>query len=104
MLVELAELTNLFRLPLQSAVGNLLSFIFALVFTNILALVGAIFIGIYISTRLRSPTAFTPFEEEMLKMRRELTELKGEVDAIHAVTVPAPPGTPPPDAPPRRSP
>lgn len=72
---------------MQSAVGNLLSFIFALVFTNILALVGAIFIGIYISTRLRSPTAFTPFEEEMLKMRKELTDLKGQVDAIHGATV-----------------
>lgn len=82
-------------MPLQSAVGNLLSFIFALVFTNILALVGAIFIGIYISTRLRAPTAFTPFEEEMLKMRREITELKGQVDAIHGVTVPAARDAPP---------
>ncbi|MCI4336781.1 MAG: hypothetical protein L3K17_06255 [Thermoplasmata archaeon] len=102
LLVELAELTDLFRLPLQSAVGNLLSFIFALVFTNILALVGAIFIGIYISTRLRAPTGFTPFEEEMLRMRQELTELRGKVDAIHGATVtPAPsaPGTTEPEPP-----
>lgn len=99
--MELAELTNLFRLPLQSAVGNLLSFIFALVFTNILALVGAIFIGIYISTRLRAPTAFTPFEEEMLKMRQELTELKTRVDAIHGATVTAPTRAPPRDPPER---
>lgn len=80
-----------------------MSFIFALVFTNILALVGAIFIGIYISTRLRSPTAFTPFEEEMLKMRQELTQLKGQVDAIHNATVP-PGAAPPPTDPTERRP
>jgi hypothetical protein len=77
--VELAELTHLFTLPVQSAVGNLLSFIFALVFTTILALIGALFIGIYISQRLQSPGGFTPFEEEMLKMRADLKEIRAEL-------------------------
>lgn len=77
--VELAELTHLFTLPIQSAVGNLLSFIFALVFTTILALIGALFIGIYISQRLQSPGGFTPFEEEMLKMRADLKEALSEL-------------------------
>ncbi len=54
LLVELAEVTRLFTLPVQSAVGNLLAFVFALVFTTILALVGALFIGIYISQRISS--------------------------------------------------
>ncbi|HKV90591.1 MAG TPA: hypothetical protein VJQ43_05275 [Thermoplasmata archaeon] len=81
--IEVAELTRLFTLPVQSAVGNLLSFVFALVFTTILALIGALFVGIYISQRMQSPGGFTRFEEEMLKMRgdverlaRDLTELR----------------------------
>jgi hypothetical protein len=80
--VEVAELTHLFSLPLQSSFGNLLSFIFALVFTTILALVGAIFIGIYISHRLLSPSGFTPFEEEMLKMRSDVFELRRRMESL----------------------
>ncbi len=89
--VEVAELTHLFTLPVQSAVGNLLSFIFALVFTTILALVGAIFIGIYISHRLQSPTGFTPFEEEMLKMRADVSRLREDVAELKAARDPAGP-------------
>ncbi|MCI4316989.1 MAG: hypothetical protein L3J96_00490 [Thermoplasmata archaeon] len=84
LLVEVAELTHLFTLPVQSALGNLLSFIFALVFTTILALVGAIFIGIYISQRLQSAAGFTPFEEEMLKMRADVTELRRRQEALES--------------------
>jgi hypothetical protein len=93
--IEIAELTHLFTLPVQSAVGNLLSFIFALVFTTILALVGALFIGIYISQRLQSPGGFTPFEEEMLKMRADLKELRQEIGRIRPPPPPDPPGEKP---------
>ncbi len=86
--VEVAELTRLFTLPVQSAVGNLLSFIFALVFTTILALVGAIFIGIYISHRLQSPAGFTPFEEEMLQMRADVSRLRADVTELKAARNP----------------
>lgn len=86
--VEVAELTHLFTLPVQSALGNLLSFIFALVFTTILALIGAIFIGIYISQRLQSSVGFTPFEEEMLKMRADVARLKTDLEALAARTPP----------------
>jgi len=72
----------LFTLPVQSAVGNLVSFVFALVFTTILALIGAIFIGIYISHRFLTPTGFTPFEEEMLRMRADVAHLRDDVEAL----------------------
>jgi hypothetical protein len=88
MLVEVAEITHLFTLPVQSLAGYLFSFVFALVFITVLALVGAIFIGIYISQRLQSPTGFSPFEVEMLKMRSDLQEVKRKVEAM----------TPPPKA------
>jgi hypothetical protein len=90
-IIEIAELTHLFTLPVQSAIGNLLSFIFALVFTTILALVGALFIGIYISQRLQNPGGFTPFEEEMLKMRADLRDLRRELAERTPGTPPDPP-------------
>jgi hypothetical protein len=82
LLVELAEITKLFTIPVQSAIGDPLAFVIALVFTTILALVGAIFIGIYISARILSPSGFTPFEEEMLKMRDDLRELRATVEEL----------------------
>jgi uncharacterized membrane protein (DUF106 family) len=93
--VEVAELTHLFTLPLQSVAGNLAGFFIALVFTTILALVGAIFIGVYISHRLFSPSAFTPFEEEMLKMRAEVREVKEEIGKLKESLAPDPPPTSP---------
>lgn len=93
LVVEAAELTHLFTVPIQSALGNLLSFVFALVFTTILALVGAIFIGIYISQRLQSPTGFSAFEEEMLKMRADVNRIREDVAELRARTGrPPPPG------------
>ena len=93
--VEVAEITHLFTLPVQSALGNLLSFFFALVFTTILALIGAIFIGIYISQRLQSTSGFTPFEEEMLKMRADVQKIREELSALKGpAEVPAQNGPP----------
>ncbi len=92
LLVELAEVTRLFTLPVQSALGNLLAFVFALVFTTILALVGALFIGIYVSQRISSSTGFSPFEEEMLKMRSDVTRLREEVAELRRGLPPPPEG------------
>jgi hypothetical protein len=82
LIVELAEITHLFTLPIQSAIGDPLAFVFALVFTTVLALVGAVFIGIYASARILSPSGFTPFEEEMLQMRAEVRDLTAAVRRI----------------------
>jgi len=91
--VEVAELTHLFTLPVQSAVGNLLSFVFALVFTTILALVGALFVGIYISQRMQSPGGFTRFEEEMLKMRSDVAKISEDMRELRGRL--PPPADPP---------
>jgi hypothetical protein len=97
LVVELAEITHVFTLPIQSAIGDPLAFVFALVFTTILALVGAIFIGIYFSARILRGSGFTPFEEEMLRMRVDLRELKATVEEIRAAQ--PPPADPPSDRP-----
>jgi len=88
LIVELAEITHLFTLPVESAVGDPLVFVLALVFTTIVALVGAIFIGIYISARILSPSGFTPFEEEMLRMRTDLSDVKAAVEELRRGTNP----------------
>ncbi len=97
--VELAELTHLFTLPVESVLGDPLAFVLALVFTTVVALVGAIFIGIYISARILSPSGFTPFEEEMLRMRTDLRDVKAAVEEMRRG-----PNAPPPAAPPEEEP
>jgi hypothetical protein len=82
LIVEFAEITHVFTLPVTSALSDPLSLLIALVFTTVLAMVGAIFIGIYVSHRLLSPTGFTPFEEEMLRMRSDLSEIKRDVGSL----------------------
>ncbi len=82
LLLEIAELTHFFTLPLGAVLADPLAFIFSLVFTSIVSIIGAIFIGIYISQRLMSQSGFTPFEEEMLRMRTELHSIRTSVDEI----------------------
>jgi membrane protein implicated in regulation of membrane protease activity len=94
--LEVAELTRLFTFPFLSAVANPVTFAIGLIFVTIVALIGAIFIGIYVSQRLLSPRGFSPFEEEMLKMRAEVIELERQMqDLLARTTGPDPPGATP---------
>ncbi|HEV2316313.1 MAG TPA: hypothetical protein VGV89_01895 [Thermoplasmata archaeon] len=77
--LELAEITHLFRVPLELAYLSPLTFIFSLVLITILALVGAVFVGFYLSSQVYSARGFTPFEQEMLRMREEVSELRREL-------------------------
>ena len=95
LIVELAEITHLFTLPIQVAIGDPLAFVFALVFTTILALVGAVFIGIYASARILTPSGFSPFEEEMLKMRQEIRDLTAAVERLAPPQTAGEPDDPP---------
>ncbi len=63
-------------------VTSFLGFVLGLVIIAILAIIGAVFLGMVISHRIMSGAAFTPFEEEMLKMRQEVRELRDRLDAI----------------------
>lgn len=108
LIVEIAELTRLFTIPFLQAISNVVTFALALIFVTILALVGAIFIGIYVSQRLLSPRGFSPFEEEMLKMRAEVSEIRRQMQELairngepgrSAVGIRTAPGDPPEDRP-----
>lgn len=48
----------------------------------ILALIGAIFIGMLISHRILSIGAFTPFEEEMIKMSEDIKAINQKLDSL----------------------
>jgi uncharacterized membrane protein (UPF0182 family) len=48
----------------------------------ILALIGAIFVGMMLSHRILTVGAFTPFEEEMLKMREDIKSINKKLDKI----------------------
>jgi hypothetical protein len=80
--LELAEVTHLFTFPISAVLADPVTLVVSLVFTTIVAIIGAIFVGIYMSTRLLGPRAFTPFEEEMLRMRAELREVRRTVEEL----------------------
>jgi uncharacterized membrane protein (DUF106 family) len=91
-LVEVAQVAHLFNLGYTALLGNLLSFILALVLVTVLALVGAVFVGIFIATRALSQRGFSPFEEEMLKMRAEVREVRDRLEELARDRPRGPPG------------
>ncbi len=92
--LEFLELTRFFTFPISYILGDPALLVFSLVFLTVVAMIGAIFVGIYISERLLSPRGFTPFEEEMLKMSAELREVRATVEELRARLPPSPPGPP----------
>ncbi len=54
----------------------------ALVVIAVLAIIGATFVGIYISHRILSARGFTPFEQEVLRMVDEVKRVSEKVDEI----------------------
>jgi len=93
LVIEVAEITRVFTVPVQNVIGDPLTIVIALVFTTIVALVGAIFIGVYLSHRILSPTGFTPFEEEMLRMRADVQQVKRDVEELRAHSGTDPPAS-----------
>jgi predicted membrane protein len=75
-----AEITEAIRLT--DIISYFFVFVLALVIIAVLAVIGAAFMGVFISHRIFSVKSFTPFEEEMLQMRREVREIKKKVDEM----------------------
>ena len=86
---------NLAILSYGTSVILWISGIYAWVGVILLALIGSLLIGMYISYRFLSMRSFTPFEKEMMEMRVEVTELKRTTEEIRA-KLDAMPGCEPP--------
>ena len=78
--IEIGVLTG-FITP-AGLISNFLTLIVGLVVISVFAFVGAIFLGMFVSHQILSGKGFTPFEQEMLRMRQEIRDLTGRLDAI----------------------
>jgi len=56
--------------------------ILAIAAIGVLAIIGAVFIGMYITTRILGSREFTPFEKEMLAMREDVKRLTARVEDL----------------------
>jgi uncharacterized membrane protein (DUF106 family) len=78
--IFIAEITQAIRLT--DIISYFFVFVLALVIIAVLAVIGAAFMGVFISHRIFSVKSFTPFEEEMLQMRKEVKEIKKKIDEL----------------------
>lgn len=90
--VELSILTGV--LSPSNILGFFILFVSALVMITVLAIVGAVFLGMWASHRILSTQGFTPFEQEMLRMREEVRQLAERVEAIATKLGASSPGKP----------
>jgi hypothetical protein len=63
-------------------VANFFLFVFALAIVAVLAIVGAVFVGIFLTHRVLATQAFTPFEMEMLRMREDVRDALDRIEAL----------------------
>ena len=80
--IETAILVGLLRI--ENLIGFFVVFVFGLVVVAVFVIVGAVFFGMYVSYRILSTQAFTPFEEEMLRMRQDVKRVAEKLDEIAA--------------------
>ncbi len=78
--IFVAEITKTIRLT--DVIAYFFLFVLALVIIAVLAVIGAAFMGVLISHRMFSAKSFTPFEEEMLQMRKEVKEIREAVKEL----------------------
>jgi len=77
-LVAVAIMTGIW--PIGDLLTGFYAFVFGLVIISILAIIGAVFLGMYISHRVFSRREFTAFEEEMLKMKEDVEKIKEKLE------------------------
>jgi amino acid permease len=63
-------------IPIESILLNFVGFISMLVSITMLAIVGAIFLGMYLSHRILSKKGFTPFEVSMMELHEDIKDIK----------------------------
>ncbi len=79
-LLAIGLITGFF--PVGDLLTDFYTFVFALVVISILSIIGATFLGIYISHRFFSAREFSAFEEEMLKVRDDIRYIRKKIDEM----------------------
>jgi len=69
-------------ITVNSILLDFIGFISMLVVIFMLAVLGAIFMGMFISHRILASRGFTPFEREMLEMRDDLNKIDERLERI----------------------
>jgi hypothetical protein len=69
-------------ISIESALANFYILFIALLAVTILAVIGAVFLGIFISHRIFTGKDFTPFEKEMLSLKDDIEDIKEKLDRI----------------------
>ncbi len=69
-------------IPIEDILLNFIGFISMLVSITMLAIIGAIFLGMYLSHRILSKKGFTPFEISMLEMHEDIKDMKKRLNKI----------------------
>ena len=69
-------------ISVESALSNFYLFIIVLLSVTVLAIIGAVFLGIFISHRIYTAKDFTPFENEMLGMKEEIGRIVERLDKL----------------------
>lgn len=78
--LEVLQLTGIIRL--SDIAANFYLFVFSLVIVSVLAIIGAIFLGITIAHRFMVNRGFTPFEEEMLSMKEQINRMEEMIENL----------------------
>ena len=69
-------------IPIRDILLNFIGFISMLISITMLAVIGAIFLGMYLSHRILTKKGFTPFEISMMEMHEDVKELKERITEL----------------------
>lgn len=78
--IEIGQLVGL--VSFEDIIANFFVFVFSLVVIAILAVIGAVFIGMVITHRILAGKEFSPFEGEMMKMAEDVRFIRERLEAM----------------------
>ncbi|MCX8173978.1 MAG: hypothetical protein N3F63_05170 [Thermoplasmata archaeon] len=79
-MLEVGQLAGFVRL--DRIINNPWGFVFGITLIAILAVVGALFVGVFIAYRVYTSKGFTPYEEEILRVADEVHKISARTEKI----------------------
>ena len=92
LLLVIFEVLQLLRLfDVQSIFANIAFVLVGIIFVALMSVIGGFFLGMWISARFFTTKGFTPFEEEMMRMREEVKEMRARLERMDGGSRPGDP-------------